>query len=659
MSLSPIKSLFFILFFLTLLNPLRAQDTGSPKLSLYDPHEAFAPFFYTENGNAYRSANGAPGPNYWQNSASYTIHASIEPSDSLIKGEEIIHYTNNSPDNLSYLWIQLDQNMFRSDSRIMKIAQYQGSRFSKFKYTEGYDIQSVEILGPKGNYGAIPQIWDTRMRINLKEGLKSGGGKLDIRIVYKFKVNGNNNIRTGVLKTPHGNIFAIAQWYPRMAVYDDILGWNTLPYMGSGEFYLEYGDFDLYLEAPQTYILAASGKLMNPESVLSPIQQKRMSQAYTSDQTLAIQTASEVLEQSPEKTGEPKKVWHFQINNARDASWACSRAFVWDAARIQLPSGKACLAQSFYPVESGGDSSWGRSTEYIKKSIEFNSGQWFEFPYPSASNIASNIGGMEYPGIVFCRNTSKRGGLWGVIDHEFGHTWFPMVVGSNERKYMWMDEGFNTFINGISSQEFNHGEYAQAPIDANRESNYFFLPQIAESVLTRPDVFQERYVGIGAYFKPGFALGLLRDQVLGKDRFDKAFKLYIDRWAYKHPSPNDFFRTIENSSGEDLSWFWRGWFLNVWSLDQGIKSLTYNENAVEKGSKIVLENNGKMVMPPILEIFEQNMPPKTVQLPVEVWQRGSPYTFSYSSTHAIDSVRLDPNHVYPDTNPSNNHYPLP
>jgi len=645
--------IFLVLSLIGFYLPVFSQSIHAGKQSQFDSHETFAPYFYTENGNSYRSATGAPGPAYWQNKADYTIHASLNPSDSTVSGDETIHYTNFSPDNLDFLWIQLDQNMFRADSRINKIAPYSGSRFSKWKFTEGYEILKVEIQEGTMHYSIQPQIYETRMRVNLKKALNGGGGKLDIHIVYRFKVNSNNNIRTGILKTPHGNIFAVAQWYPRMAVYDDILGWNTLPYMGSGEFYLEYGNFDLFLEVPNNYIVASSGKLLNPESVLSLLEIQRLHAAAGSDQTLLIHSPEE-NESKIQEGG--KKIWHFQINQARDASWACSSAFVWDAARIVLPSGKPCLAQSFYPVESAGDSSWGRSTEYIKKSIEFNSRKWLEFPYPAASNIASNIGGMEYPGIVFCRNTSKKGGLWGVIDHEFGHTWFPMIVGSNERKYMWMDEGFNTFINGLSTHDFNNGEYDQNGIDGFRIGSILNSPS-SESVLNRPDVIQEKFIGIACYYKPGYALSLLRDHILGPDLFDKAFKLYIDRWAYKHPSPNDFFRTIENVSGEDLGWFWRGMFMNNWTFDEGVQSVGYKDGDPSKGSQIVLVNNGKMAMPPILLIYEQNTTPKLVQLPVEVWQRGSPYTYSYGSTHSIDSIRVDPNHVFPDSDPSNNIYP--
>lgn len=635
---------------------LLAQSIMPEKEMGFNAEESFAPNFYSTNGNSFRSAAGAPGPHYWQNSSNYTLKASLNPIDSTISGNETIQYINHSPDNLSYLWIQLDQNIFRPDSRIMKIAAYQGSRFSQFRYTDGFEIESVEIQSGKFQYGVLPQIYETRMRLNLKESLKGRGGELFIKIKYKFKVNGNTGIRTGILNTPYGNIWGIAQWYPRMAVYDDILGWNTLPYMGSGEFYLDYGNFNLYLEAPSNYIVACSGELLNPESVLSSLQLKRLKRALSSDSTVIIHSSQEVLNESSMKVDDKKKTWHFQILNSRDASWACSKAFVWDAARIVLPSKKSCLAQSFYPIESGGDSSWGRSTEYVKNCLELNSRKWFEFPYPTASNIAMNIGGMEYPGMVFCSYNSKRGSLWSIINHEFCHTWFPIIVGSDERRYMWMDEGFNTFMNRYSSLEFHKGEYKIGIPNGSKLAGLFFAPE-SESIWTRPDIVQEYNISNTFNLKPGTALRLLRDYVLGAERFDKAFKIYIERWAFKHPVPDDFFRTIENASGEDLSWFWRGWFLNNWTFDQGIRSVKYPDQNPLHGAWIELENNGKVVMPTFLKIYENRMPPKRIELPVEIWQRGSPFVYHYSSTRTIDSVILDPDRVYPDIYPQNNIYP--
>ena len=637
----------------------QSDDSNNKSLSgaNYDAHEAFKPLFYKTNGNNFRTADGTTGPGYWQNAASYNLHASLNEKLHLITGTEDIIYTNNSPDDLEFLWMQLDQNIFKADSKTMVMARYKGSRFSDFTPTNGFVITSVVIKDSLLTYS--PEVYqnDTRMKINLHKALKANGHKLHILINYSFQINSNKNIRTGMLSTPDGTIFSIAQWYPRMAVYDDISGWNNLPYLGSGEFYLDYGDFDLFLDVPSSYLVAASGALENAKEVLSITEQDRLKKAAKSDNTVFIRTRSEIPSETTVMSDKIRKVWHFRIKNARDASWACSSSFIWDAARINLPDGRQSLAQSFYPKESAADTAWGRSTEYIKHSIEFNSANWFPYPYPDASNVASNIGGMEYPGIVFCRNTSTRESLWGVTDHEFGHTWFPMIVGSNERKFMWMDEGFNTFIDQISTDNFNQGEYRNKPLDEHKVA-MVLSDKESESILTRPDVLQERRVGVAAYRKPGQALTLLRNEVLGKDRFDKAFQAYISSWAYKHPQPDDFFRSIENSAGEDLGWFWRGWFMSDARFDQAVTQVNYTDNDITKGIVIKIENLQQMVMPAVVEIVLKDGTVSIVRLPVEVWQRGGSYSFSYPSIKAVKSVTIDPDHIYPDIDSSNNTFTL-
>jgi hypothetical protein len=313
------------------------------------------------------------------------------------------------------------------------------------------------------------------------------------------------------------------------------------------------------------------------------------------------------------------------------------------------------LAISAYPLESNGDSAWGRSTEYVKKSIEFNSAKWYCYPYPAATCVAGNVSGMEYPGIVFCGIRAKKAGLMHVNDHEFGHTWFPMIVGSNERLYGWMDEGFNTFINTLSQADFNNGEYkSNEPIDKQAIGNYYTAPGL-EPVLSYVDNYKERNNGTLSYSKPGEGLTLLREQILGKERFDRAFTTYIQRWAFKHPTPDDFFRTIENVSGESLQWFWRGWFVNNWRLDVAVRDLKYVDSTdVSKGALITLDNLEKMVMPVVLEIKLSSGKTDRVKLPVEIWERNISWAFKYNCKEAIESVTYDPEKVLPDFNPSNN-----
>lgn len=631
-------SLAHLLFFLA-----SAQSKFNPK-TLFDPK------FYPESGNEYRSASGQPGPKYWQNRADYKMNCTLDTAQHKVSGDVEITYTNNSPDNLKYLWLQLDQNIFRADSRSSS-ASPPGGRFSNAMNTEGEVIKSVTVEVDGKKYTPDFTISDTRMQIWLTQALKPTGGKVKIGVTFEFAVPQYGTDRMGRLNTKNGWIYEIAQWYPRMCVYDDIQGWNTLPYLGQGEFYLEFGDFDYTVTVPANFVVAGSGELTNEKDVLTPTQITRMTAARASDKTVVIRGADEV--NSKTVTGSGNRTWRFRIQNARDVSWAASKAFVWDAARINLPSGKKSLAMSVYPVESIRKDGWQRSTEMVKASVEHYSKMWFEYPYPAATNVAGLVGGMEYPGIVFCSYQASGAGLWGVTDHEFGHTWFPMIVGNNERRYAWMDEGFNTFINGFSTKEFNNGEFSGFDFFGD-DVSYAFHDKM-DPLWTVPDAVQEINLGVAAYDKPAKMLNALRDVVLGPKRFDAAFKEYTANWAYKHPTPWDFFRTMENAAGEDLAWFWRSWVFSNNKLDQGVKEIKYNtSNKPEEGVAITLVNLDAMAMPVPMLIKYANGTTQRMDLPVEIWMRGGEYTLYLHPKHKITELVLDPDKKLPDLNRKNN-----
>ena len=623
------------------------SDSGSH----YDQHEAFAPFFYPSNGNEYRSAGGQPGPAYWQNRADYKINVSLDTTAKTVKGTVVISYKNNSPDALKFLWLQLDQNIYREDSRAQATSLISGGRWANREFTQGDELNSVDIIMNGKTTKAKYKVSDTRMQVWLPQPLAAKTGNVQLKINYAFSVPQYGTDRMGRLNTQNGWIYEIAQWFPRMCVYDDIEGWNTLPYLGAGEFYLEYGNIDYSITAPSNLIVVGSGALQNPAECLTATVRTKLEQAKKSDKTVTIVSADELNGTSyhPNKS---TLTWHFVCNNTRDVAWAASKAFIWDAARINLPSGKKALAQSVYPIESAKDNAWKRSTEFVKGAIELYSKEWYEFTYPSATNVAGIVGGMEYPGIVFCSYKSSGGGLWGVTNHEFGHNWFPMIVGSNERKFPWMDEGFNTFINGVDTKVFNNGEFNEKS-DVEKSAPYMFKND-ADAIMTIPDVTQQSFLGVAAYEKPGTGLDILRNQILGKERFDSAFRIYIDRWAFKHPTPWDFFRTMENVSGEDLSYFWRGWFFTNSKLDQGVKDVKYVDNDPAKGALITVVNNDQMVLPVPMKIEQENGKTDSIELPVEIWQRGGEWTFHYPSTSTIKKITIDPDHDYPDIDPSNN-----
>ncbi len=638
---------------------VNAQEAKTPAASNYNYHDAFAPLFYTKNGTATRSASGQPGAKYWQNRADYQLTAKLNETTNEIIGTETLTYTNNSPDKLGFLWMNVDQNLFKADSRGNAIIPMSGSRNGADgeKFDGGHKIKSIKMVSIVGGKPVEKEVKfeviDTRMKIVLPQELNANGGSVKLKMEFSYISPKYGSDRTGVLDTKNGKIFTIAQWYPRMCVYDDVKGWNTLPYLGAGEFYLEYGDYDISITAPATHIVVSSGELQNPAEVYTVEQQKRWAQAKASDKTVIIRSAEEVTNASSRPAGKSTLTWKFKLKNARDASWASSAAFIQDAARINLPSGKKSMAISVYPTESNGNNAWERSTEYTKSSIENYSKRWFEYPYPAATNVAGNEGGMEYPGIVFCGWESKGEGLWGVTDHEFGHIWFPMIVGSNERLFAWMDEGFNTFINSLSSVDFNNGEYKEKKQDMHQMSEVFTNNEI-EPILTAPDGLKEANLGILAYAKPSSGLVMLREQILGEARFDEAFRTYVARWAYKHPTPDDFFRTIENVTGEDFNWFWRSWYMNNWRLDQSITKIKYVKNDPKQGAVITIENLEKMPMAVTIETKFKNGTTSRTKLPVEIWERNNTWTFKQMSTEEIETITIDPDHNLPDVNSDNN-----
>ena len=618
----------------------------------YNHREAFNPIFYPQSGNDYRSASGEPGPKYWQNKADYKINTTLDTEKHSVSGEVEISYTNNSPDNLKFLWLQLDQNIYKKDSRGSATTTQTGGRWANGGFTDGNIIKSISIESAGKTYSPKSIVSDTRIQLWLNDALKAAGNKIKITINYEFTIPEYGTDRMGRLDTKNGWVYEVAQWYPRVCVYDDLQGWNTLPYVGAGEFYLEYGDVEFNITAPSNLIVVGSGELTNPQECLTAIQLKRWEEAKKSDKTVMLRSESEVKDKSS-RPAQPNCTWKFKIQNTRDVAWAASKAFVWDAARINLPSGKKSMAMSAYPVESIIKNGWQRSTEMTKASIEHYTKMWYEYPYAAAINVAGIVGGMEYPGIVFCSYKSSGEGLWGVTDHEFGHTWFPMIVGSNERKYAWMDEGFNTFINDLSTKEFNNGEFANASFFPGSMINYVFNDRM-DGLLNTPEVIQQANLGVAAYLKPSMMLNSLRDIVVGPERFDAAFREYIQRWAFKHPTPWDFFHTMENVTGEDLSWFWRGWVLNSWKLDQAVKSVTYIKSVPANGASITIVNNEKMVMPVVVLIKEENGNEQRINLPVEVWQRGSEWKFNVPTTSIIKEVILDPENKLPDVDRKNN-----
>ena len=599
--------------------------------------------------NTIRTGSGGPGPDYWQQRVDYVIRASLDTVARRVTGEERITYANNSPDTLRYLWLQLDQNLFNSSSRGYRLFE-QDSRFGTRGAEGGVTLTRVaqpSLLGRKGR-AAVPAsplnylVNGTLMKVDLPRALPPGGRQV-LEIGWSFPFGPNSN-RMGIELIDGSYVYEVAQWYPRLAVYDDVRGWNTEQYLGQGEFYLEYGSFDVSLSVPANMLVAATGTLQNPTQVLTATQRARLTRARASDSTVIIRGPDEIADPAsrpPSPSG--TLTWRFTADSVRDFAWAAARHFVWDAARA---NGGKTLAMSYYPPSA--TPVWNQSTQYVRFAVD-NYSHWYRYPYPVAINVNGIEGGMEYPMIVFCHNRTDPQALFSVTDHEIGHTWFPMIVGSNERLYGWMDEGFNTFMNRYNWDKKYLGAY-------NRRADPgiyipFALSGKEEPIMTPPDRIRGS-LSTTAYTKPGLGLILLRDRIIGIERFDPAFKQYIDRWAYKHPTPADFFRSIEDGTGEDLSWFWRSWFYTTETLDQAVDSVASDSGSV--ASRIFLRNVGGMPMPVELDLVMDDGTTQQMSLPVEVWYGGDHYNVLVPGAKKVVKATIDPKKLYPDVRRENN-----
>ena len=642
--------------------PFVARSAQPDRAQSAEPDAAaiFAPFVQEYPATATRSASGAPGGAYWQNRADYRIDARIDTRAKTLSGDEVVTYANNSPDALDQLWLQLDQNIYRPDARAAFLSRYFGRQ-----HTDGDVIEQVGVEHDGGETPATFLVTDTRMQVRLAQPLKPGGS-LKLHVRWHYAVPGAWGGRTAVSASRNGDIYEIAQWFPRMAVYDDLRGWDTEPYLGS-EFYLEYGDIDYAVTVPTGFIVAGSGALRNPAEVLSQVQRDRLARAAGSDATVMIRTPQEVTAEVTAAAARPQdgstRTWRFLMRDTRDAAFVASPALAWDAARLRLPAidGSPRLAMSVYPVEASEGGRWARSTEYVKNAIEYFSAKWGAYPWPNAINVAGHGANMEYPGIVFDGVKDAGDRLFWITTHEIGHSWFPMLVGSNERRAAFMDEGFNTFIDTYASDDFNHGEFAP-----KRDSEYApgggnpvdeILPLLrdpAAPVITEEaDLAGFPMSHTVSYFKAALGLRLLREQILGPQRFDAAFRRYIALWAYRHPSPSDFFRLMDSEGGEDLSWFWRGWFAHNWPLDLGVQSIGGN------GTSVTLTSTGGLVMPSTLRIDYADGSTKRIRIPVETWMQGPKVTVDAAGSAKITGATIDPDHVLPDNDRSNNSVKAP
>lgn len=685
--------------------------------------------------NNFRTADGSPGHEYWQQKADYKISASLDDTKQWIKGSETITYYNNSPNELRYLWLQLDQNLFAKESNTYRTSTFdlEDNPRNLMNWVAGvnskHGFKVSNVLDAKGKPLNYVENY-TMMRIDLPEPLKKGQ-KFTFSLDWNFYVIDAEKMggRSGYEFFPEdGNyLYEIAQWFPRMCVYSDVYGWQHKQFLGRGEFALVFGDYEVSIDVPADHIVAATGELQNPKEVLTPTQIQRLEQAKNAKAPVLIVTPEEALKNEKSRAT-ARKVWKYKAENVRDFAWASSRKFIWDAFQVNNGN-KKVWAMSFYPKE--GNPLWGeKSTWTVAHTLNTYTKYTFEYPYPVAISVHGPVFGMEYPMICFNggrpiplpakasseeieknkqANERTKYAMVSVIIHEVGHNYFPMIVNSDERQWSWMDEGLNSFLQYRAEQELPDAAWTKdlkrdpypsrrGPA-ANIVSYMKSAPDTQVPIMTNSE--QVKQFGNNAYGKPATALNVLRETVMGKELFDFAFKQYANKWKFKHPEPADFFRTMEDASGVDLDWFWRGWFYTVDYYEPSLEAVTlfkildkgqslpeasvfptkelkiatalkrmeeYGIKMTEDEKKMLspsrnfyvlkIKNNGELVMPLIVEVNYKDGTKQIERFPAEIWRMNhKEITKLIVTEKEVSSFRLDPNLETTDIETNNNSFP--
>ena len=644
--------------------------------------------------NDIRNAAGGPGQGYWQQQVDYVIKASLDTSRHAVSGSERITYHNNSPDRLSYLWVQLDQNVnslehsrtYETKSALPEKVSAQFLRFVGLDdFDGGYELSRVQVVDENGALrDAEYRINDTVMRVNLPHPLEPGDTQ-ELEIDWSYVVPDNG--RGAKEKVRDGWLYEIAQWFPRMSVYDDVNGWQTDQFMGQGEFYLNFGNYDVKLTVPWNHIVDATGELQNPQDVLTSTQRSRLARAYESEEPSFVIRPDEVLNPESRPRQEGTLTWHFKAENVRDFAWVSSKTYVWDAAGYRYRTGEAPIkVHSLYPRDAM--PLWDKvSTRATVQTLKTYGRLAFEYPYPKAVNVHGPVFGMEYPMIAFCGARPQPDGTYseaieraliGVTIHEVGHNWFPMIVASDERKWTWMDEGLNSFLQYYGEQDYAKtycGTVWTQNEDCTFPSRRGPAPNIVDymrdpdqvPIMIESDLIHKDF-GNNGYSKPAAGLYMLREHVLGQEAFDDGFGEYSKKWMFKHPQPADFFRSMEEGAGENMAWFWRGWFYTTHANDQALSSVTVQAADSLIGSssrgkyyyRIQVNNEGGLVMPVELEVSFEDGSMERFDLPVDVW-RDNERTFrkGFFSDKKVARVELDPDEAYADVDRSDNTWETP
>jgi hypothetical protein len=649
----PLRFSVIVLALATLAGPAAAQepaltpaDTGGGvgDTSIFAPVRLPTP-------NELRIASGAPGPKYWQNRADYDIRATLDTAADMLRGELTMRYTNNSPTTLRHIWMQVEQNAF-TDSSLNAYIYPQNSRFGARAFAGGDVIERFEQVVGSGKSSAAKRVplktrtYDTMLYVELADSL-APGKTTTFNVAWHFRIPEHGADRMG----HDGPLYELAQWYPRVAVYDDVRGWNTDPYVGQGEFYLEYGDFTYAVTVPAGYIVAGTGTLENPRDVLTSAEIARLARAAKSDSVVHIITASELESGAARPTRTGTRTWKFSAKNVRDVAWAGSPEYLWDAT-----SWKGVMAYAYYRPSA--TDPWSDAADEARMSIMEYSERWFQYPYPQISAVEGPVSGMEYPMLAMEAHSQDKYDLYNVVTHEIGHNWFPMIVGSNERIHFWQDEGFNTFINTFSEGRRypERGDQMQRAAEERAGIEETMVRNVDVPIDIPADRISPEKLGFTEYNKTSVGLQLLRQEILGPQAFDDAFRTYIRRWAFKHPTPADFYRTMDDVSGHRLDWFWREWFMEDTHFDQAIDTVLTRTRGDTTDAIVVYGNRARGVLPILVRFTFSDGTTAEIKYPAEVWSMDAThYLRRYAfAGKTLSKIELDPDKRLIDVDRSNN-----
>jgi len=590
-----------------------------------------------------RTETGRPGPNYWTNTAEYDLAATIDPASKRLRGSGDIRYHNNSPDTLRQVIVHLRQNIHKEGAMRNRSAEVTGGMSVGRIAVEGEQLQGATSVRQLRRRGQGYLVQDTRMIVVLPSALMPDASTT-LSVDWQFDIPGADNFRMG----QDGEVYYLGYWYPHLAVYDDVSGWSAQPYLGDGEFYMGYADYDVSITVPAGWLVGATGTLQNEDAVLTSTTQDRLEQARQADSVVTVVGRDERGSGSataPAAEGDRTLTWQFAAEQVRDFAFGTSGAFVWDATHAETGDGTTMIHALYRPTKS----TWARSAEFARFSVEHLSDMIRPYPDPQMTTVEGPIGGgMEYPMITHIGSGQSARGLFGVTYHEISHMWFPMLVGTNEKAHAWLDEGTTTF----NETEGRNAFFEDADAWARSEHYYFrFGPAVETPSMRHADRYPtegaDRYVA--SYDKPGVMLHALRG-VLGEETFFEAYRTYAERWAYKHPTPHDFFNTFEEVAGRDLDWFWRGMVYETWTMDQAVASVAVAGDSVE----VTVEDRGQLPMPVLLEA--QYGDERTVErrVSVEPWLEGRRTVTVALPPGPVQRVTIDPEQILPEMDRSNN-----